>query len=57
MPNGLGSQPSGVFAAKHGRWLVMLNLIGELYQAYFDTQVGQPHGWRACARPRVNLCS
>ena len=39
VPNSLGNQPGGVFASKQGRWVVTLNLTGELYQAYFDTQV------------------
>lgn len=40
VPGGLGSQAGGVNAAKNGRWVVSLNLAGELYQAFFDTQVG-----------------
>lgn len=39
VPNGLSSQPGGVVANKNGRWVVSLNLSGELYQAFFDTQV------------------
>lgn len=31
--------PSGVVPGKAGRWVVTLNLAGELYQAYFETQV------------------
>ncbi len=31
-------QPSGVTSSKVGRWVVTLNLAGELYQAHFDTQ-------------------
>ncbi len=37
--NGICSQPGGIFSSKHGRWVVTLNLAGELYQAFFDTQV------------------
>ena len=46
VPNGISGQAGGVFASKHGRWVVTLNLAGELYQAFFDTQVGP------CSTPR-----
>jgi hypothetical protein len=38
VPNGLGSAPGGITVNKTGRWVVTLNLAGELYQALFDTQ-------------------
>ena len=39
VPNTPGSMlTSGVAPGKAGRWVVTLNLAGELYQAYFDTQ-------------------
>uniref|UniRef100_A0A7S0S0T7 TF-B3 domain-containing protein n=1 Tax=Chlamydomonas leiostraca TaxID=1034604 RepID=A0A7S0S0T7_9CHLO len=39
VPNTGGTgTPSGVAPGKAGRWVVTLNLAGELYQAYFDTQ-------------------
>jgi hypothetical protein len=40
VPNMVGSmQPSGVAPGKNGKWVVTLNLAGELYQANFDSQV------------------
>jgi hypothetical protein len=38
VPNGLGSLAVGISANRSGRWVVSLNLAGELYQAQFDTQ-------------------
>ncbi|GAX81655.1 hypothetical protein CEUSTIGMA_g9083.t1 [Chlamydomonas eustigma] len=38
VPNGLGNALGGVSVNKTGRWVVTLNLAGELYQALFDTQ-------------------
>eukprot|EP00798_Chlamydomonas_sp_ICE-L_P031736 gene31736-6936_t len=38
VPNGLSCEPGGVFPGKHGRWVVTLNLMGELYQAHFDSK-------------------
>eukprot|EP00955_Chlamydomonas_euryale_P059701 357473-Chlamydomonas_euryale.AAC.9 len=38
VPNGLCGQPGGVSSGKNGRWVVTLNLAGELYRAFFDTQ-------------------
>lgn len=42
VPHGLSdtaSMSGGVSVSKTGRWVVSLNLAGELYQALFDTQV------------------
>ena len=33
-------QNGGVNVSKTGRWVVSLNLAGEMYQALFETQVG-----------------
>mmetsp|Transcript_36036 Transcript_36036/g.80206 ORF Transcript_36036/g.80206 Transcript_36036/m.80206 type:complete len:285 (-) Transcript_36036:916-1770(-) len=38
VPHGISTAPGGVNVGKHGRWVVTLNLSGELYQAFFDTQ-------------------
>ena len=57
VPGGLGSQAGGVNAAKNGRWVVSLNLAGELYQAFFDTQVGVAVDLSGCDGVRwVSVC-
>ena len=42
VPHGLSDtapMSGGVSVSKTGRWVVSLNLAGEMYQALFDTQV------------------
>ncbi|KAG1671348.1 hypothetical protein FOA52_002958 [Chlamydomonas sp. UWO 241] len=47
-------QPGGVSASKGGRWVVNLNLAGELYQAYFDTMEDANEAYNAAgATPSV----
>eukprot|EP00798_Chlamydomonas_sp_ICE-L_P022684 gene22684-29836_t len=39
MPNGVGRLPGGgVQESKSGQWMVSLNLSGELYRAFFDSE-------------------
>lgn len=47
VPGGLGDQPGGVSASKSGRWVVSLNMAGELYQAFFDTQEDAQEAYNA----------
>ena len=40
VPNSAAStEPSGIAPSHSDRWVVTLNLAGELYQAVFDSQV------------------
>jgi hypothetical protein len=46
-PAGVFPQAGGVNVSKTGRWVVSLNLAGEMYQALFETQVSNIQAMQA----------